>query len=88
MGCQLGQFFSVNGAASSIITAYALGCSDSTTVRMPENVAAMSKIQDPEQSANGTPESLPVSVTDELAPAAKNTQIEKNTTVGAIQGEI
>lgn len=79
------SFPCANGAASSIITAYALGCAGSTTIRMPEHVAAMSKTEDAEQSANGTPESLPVSMTDELAFAAKNTQPEKNTTVGAMQ---
>lgn len=82
------SFPCANGAASSIITEYALGCKDSPTVGMPEHVAAIPRIQDSEQSANGTPESLHVSMTDELATAAKNTQIAKNTTVGAIQAEI
>lgn len=79
------SFPCANGAASSIITAYALGCAGSTTIRMPEHVAATSKTQDPEQSANGTPESLPVSMTDEIAFAVKSTQPAKNTTVGAMQ---
>lgn len=79
------SFPCANGAASSIITAYALGCAGSTTIRMPEHVPLVSKIQEAEPSANGTPESLPVSMTDELAFAAKNTQLEKNTTVGATQ---
>lgn len=81
------SFPCANGAASSIITAYALGCAGSTIIRMPEHVAAISKIHDPEQSANGTSESLPVSMTDELAITAKNTQTAKNTTVGAMQRE-
>lgn len=82
------SFPCANGAASSIITAYALGCADSTSIRMPEHVATTSKIQDPEKSTNGTPESLPVSMADELGIAAKSTQTVKNTTVGGLQGEI
>lgn len=83
------SFPCANGAASSIITTYALGCADSTSVRMPEHVAAMTKIQDPEKSASSsTPESLPVSMTDELAIAAKNnSQTAKNATVSAMQNE-
>lgn len=82
------SFPCANGAASSIITAYALDRADSPSIRMPEHVAATFKIQDPEKIANGKPGFLPVSMTDELSIAAKNTQAGKNTTVGELRGEI
>lgn len=76
-----------NGAASSIITAYALSRADQKSVRMPEHVTAMSEIQDPKKLDNVMPESLPVSKAEKLGVATNDIQIAKNTSVGALQKE-
>lgn len=67
-----------NGAASSIITAYALSCADQKSVRMPEHVTAMSEIQDPKKLDNVMPESPSVSKAEKLGVATNDIQIAKN----------
>lgn len=91
-GC---AFPCANGAASSIITAYALSRTDCKSIRMPEHVAALSKIQDPEKAVNAMPESRSVSKVEELGVAANDIQTEKDTSVdrvatsvGALRGEL
>ena len=77
-----------NGAASSIITDYALGRADSKIVRMPEHVAAMSKIEDPKKTANGMPESLHVSKAEGRGIGPNNTRVAEKTSVDVSQREL
>lgn len=77
-----------NGAASSIITAYALSRADWNCVRMPEHVSIFSKIQNLEKDVNAVPEPSPVCKVEGANIAAENIQPAEKTSVGAFLGEL
>ena len=77
-----------NGAASSIITAYALSHADWTCVRMPEHVNVFSKTHDPKKAVETSPGLSPVCKVEKLDVAVKNIQPAKTTSVGALLGEL
>lgn len=77
-----------NGAASSIVTAYALSLTNCKSISMDENVAALSKLQDPKKAVDAMPESRSVSKVEELGVAANDVQTENGTSVGALRGEL
>lgn len=75
-----------NGAASNIITAYALSRADCKTIRLSEHVAAFSKIQDPKKAPDAITEAPPDSKVEGRGVAPNNIQTEKITSVGALRG--
>lgn len=82
------SFPCANGAASSIITSYALSRAECKSVRMPECGPASSKMQDPKEAVDDMPESPPVSEIEELGAVADNIQTAKTKPVGALRGEL
>lgn len=77
-----------NGAASSIITAYALSRADWNYVRMPEHVSIFSKPLNLEKLVDGIPESSTVCKTEGPEIGANNIQAAENTSVCAFPGEL
>lgn len=74
-----------NGAASSILTAYALSHEGRKSIRMPEQVAAFSKIPDPKKVVNRIPQPPPTANFEKSGVAANSIQTAKTTSVGAFE---
>ena len=80
-----------NGAASSIITAYALSRADWSCVRMPDHVSIFphhQNLEKVEKIVDAIPETSPGCKADRPGVAAENIQPAQNTSVGACLGEL
>lgn len=75
-----------NGAASSIITAYALSHADWSCVRMPEHVTVFSKTEDPKKVVDASPGLSPACKIEKLDVSANNIQPAKPISVRALMG--
>ncbi|MCJ1426788.1 hypothetical protein MMC29_004691 [Sticta canariensis] len=76
-----------NGAASSILTAYALSYAGYKSFRMPEKVATSSKIPGPEQVVDGIPKSPSISKDETPGITTNNIQKEKRSSFPGDQAE-